>query len=529
MVDSPKMDEESLNHKKLSQQRDNVPGATKGRKHSETFNPSGDAVTVGEDPRCIDYKDSLPPASTQLQGFPPPYNSAVSNVTDLTGDESISISGSLKASSAPESPDHKSRVENSTKRPAGDKTTLSLEDDDDNKIICSAISAKTDNTGAPTSRVPERKYRPAKITISTQVDLKKDVIDECPPAGKLQSNHSNQESTESKAERGNLFDVITSNFILLPFASPLSKRTFATRQSSADLNGFRNSDKKMQSDMADETTSLLAHATSDSEGRSADLAYSSMWKAPATEPAVDSQQEKQDAEIGTCQVINSITPKDLRSEVLSHPPPPSLSTVQDSKSRIPEHATDANYYQYLYLKQAYNTLHTMPHYRYLNDMAAKFQLHSLNNIRGNANGANTKPIQYYKFSVTKSTPFTALYKRPPTAANTLGAEGASIQSISAISGPANSATSVYQPQQCTGLLRRSAVLPAHQTILGCDRGEWVLVNVGGRSGWARRESSRNSSPKTDLHPSQGGNGGYLKPVETFRWKDLWMGNHIFLW
>eukprot|EP00546_Thalassionema_frauenfeldii_P014970 CAMPEP_0178914050 /NCGR_PEP_ID=MMETSP0786-20121207/11192_1 /TAXON_ID=186022 /ORGANISM="Thalassionema frauenfeldii, Strain CCMP 1798" /LENGTH=140 /DNA_ID=CAMNT_0020586879 /DNA_START=196 /DNA_END=615 /DNA_ORIENTATION=- len=70
--------------------------------------------------------------------------------------------------------------------------------------------------------------------------------------------------------------------------------------------------------------------------------------------------------------------------------------------------------------------------------------------------ANNPTIQrYYRFTASPTSPFAALHKRPGSS----DAGGV------------------------TGLLRRSAVLPSH----GTDRsGEWILVSVGGRSGWARK-------------------------------------------
>jgi len=88
----------------------------------------------------------------------------------------------------------------------------------------------------------------------------------------------------------------------------------------------------------------------------------------------------------------------------------------------------------------------------------------------------------------------------------------------------------------TGLLRRSAVLPSHGTD---PSGRWILVSVGGRSGWARKRDF------TQIHGRHGnGNGNTnsmpLPPtlssptqtgfthVETFQASEGWMGNHVFL-
>lgn len=85
--------------------------------------------------------------------------------------------------------------------------------------------------------------------------------------------------------------------------------------------------------------------------------------------------------------------------------------------------------------------------------------------------------RYYRFEATPLTPVVALYKRPHTDSGV------------------------------TGLLRRSAVIPSH----GTSENDWILVSVGGRSGWARR------------HPS-----GPFQPADTFIAHQAWMGNHAFL-
>lgn len=92
--------------------------------------------------------------------------------------------------------------------------------------------------------------------------------------------------------------------------------------------------------------------------------------------------------------------------------------------------------------------------------------------------------RYYRFTASPLTPFCALHKRPVVDANGGGV---------------------------TGLLRRSAVLPSHGTDA---TGNWVLVSVGGRSGWARK--------KQQAHET-----GFV-PVDTFRATEGWMGNHMFL-
>lgn len=85
--------------------------------------------------------------------------------------------------------------------------------------------------------------------------------------------------------------------------------------------------------------------------------------------------------------------------------------------------------------------------------------------------------RYYRFETTPLTPVVALYKRPHTDSGV------------------------------TGLLRRSAVIPSH----GTAEQDWILVSVGGRSGWSR------SNPT-----------GPFQPADTFIAHQAWMGNHTFL-
>lgn len=92
--------------------------------------------------------------------------------------------------------------------------------------------------------------------------------------------------------------------------------------------------------------------------------------------------------------------------------------------------------------------------------------------------------RYYRFTASPLTPFCALHKSPIADVNGGGV---------------------------TGLLRRSAVLPSHGTD---PRGNWVLVSVGGRSGWARKKRRSHET-------------GFVT-VETFRATEGWMGNHMFL-
>lgn len=92
--------------------------------------------------------------------------------------------------------------------------------------------------------------------------------------------------------------------------------------------------------------------------------------------------------------------------------------------------------------------------------------------------------RYYRFTSTAFTPIAALHKRP-----TLGQAGV------------------------TGLLRRSAVVPSHGTD---QTGQWILVSVGGRSGWARKQGSTSDFAT-------------FTPADSFVAHEAWMGNHAFVW
>jgi len=117
---------------------------------------------------------------------------------------------------------------------------------------------------------------------------------------------------------------------------------------------------------------------------------------------------------------------------------------------------------------------------------------------------------YYRFTSTTLTPFIAIYKKPPA-----------FPTDSQLTGE----------QGVTGLLRRTAVLPSH----GVDEsGSYVLVSVGGRSGWARKQFGKKG---LEIPPSQ---AGLVKvsPTEmrcisddsqsSFPVMAGWMGNHVFL-
>lgn len=102
---------------------------------------------------------------------------------------------------------------------------------------------------------------------------------------------------------------------------------------------------------------------------------------------------------------------------------------------------------------------------------------------------NNPTVQrYYRFSATPITPIVALHKQP------------------------GSGNSAIITSGVTGLLRRSAVVPSHGTDAS---GDWILVSVGGRSGWARKKL-----------PNQHFSGFTL--AEEFSATEGWMGNHAFL-
>lgn len=207
----------------------------------------------------------------------------------------------------------------------------------------------------------------------------------------------------------------------------------------------------------------------------------------------------------------------------------------------------------------------------------------------NSPPSNTSIQRYYQFTASKATPFIALYKRP---LETYPDE----QQPSAVGNDENvnnnGATTPMPPpnpqSDTTGLLTRSMVLPSHGTD---PSGRWILVSVGGRTGWARRSTlyplltkptaattsttattnnnSDNDDDNVDHYAKTGKNGiqqqtpsnnnntavmsssvtpqtqplhlppsptryGHLEspptfiPVLQFKVKDAWMGNHIFL-
>jgi hypothetical protein len=106
--------------------------------------------------------------------------------------------------------------------------------------------------------------------------------------------------------------------------------------------------------------------------------------------------------------------------------------------------------------------------------------------------------RYYRFTSTPLTPIAALHKRPGRS------------NINPNSNHSNASAG----GGVTGLLRRSAVVPSHGTDVS---GEWILVSVGGRSGWARRKTD----PQNQLFAG-------FAPADEFTAAEAWMGNQAFL-
>jgi hypothetical protein len=111
---------------------------------------------------------------------------------------------------------------------------------------------------------------------------------------------------------------------------------------------------------------------------------------------------------------------------------------------------------------------------------------------------------YYRFTSTPLPPIAALHKRP----------GRSNPNNPNNNNNSNINHSAASGGGVTGLLRRSAVVPIH----GMDiSGEWILVSVGSRSGWARRKTD----PERQLF------AGFVA-ADTFTAAEAWMGNQAFM-
>ena len=141
------------------------------------------------------------------------------------------------------------------------------------------------------------------------------------------------------------------------------------------------------------------------------------------------------------------------------------------------------------------------------------------------NPVNTTIQAYYRFNVTALTPFAALHTRPldgPMSASRVDSNGNPIPNT-------DSSSAV------SGLLRRSAVLPSHGTD---PSGNWILVSVGARSGWARKkqfvEVNDACTSSEEIINGTRTIGGNSQNVATFTCADKfvakegWMGNQVFL-
>jgi hypothetical protein len=162
-----------------------------------------------------------------------------------------------------------------------------------------------------------------------------------------------------------------------------------------------------------------------------------------------------------------------------------------------------------------------------------------------------KPQRFYRFTSTKATPFIALYKRPletypdqtHDGSHTNGGDALQNNGAATTSSTPRARQPPPNPQNdTTGLLTRSMVLPSHGTD---PSGRWILVSVGGRSGWARRSelhrvvhnsstSDNNNHHRSYLNdnlssgPSLGEEPPTFQLATKFHAKEGWMGNQVFL-
>lgn len=140
--------------------------------------------------------------------------------------------------------------------------------------------------------------------------------------------------------------------------------------------------------------------------------------------------------------------------------------------------------------------------------------------------ANPTIQAYYRFTVTSDHPFAVLYTRPQDGPMAIAPESpppsdqfSQKNDASSMSSNSTSNTNV------TGLLRRSAVLPSHGTD---PSGTWILVSVGGRSGWTRKNQFDETN---DANPTMSNIQNSHVPTftlaNTFQATEGWMGNQIF--
>ncbi len=125
---------------------------------------------------------------------------------------------------------------------------------------------------------------------------------------------------------------------------------------------------------------------------------------------------------------------------------------------------------------------------------------------------------YYRFTVTPLTPFAVLHTRPLD-----GPMAASSSNNNNGTNKQHNGESHTNNKDVTGLLRRSAVLPSHGTD---PSGKWILVSVGGRSGWARKRDLTQIPNHHHYQPQTAATSGF-DHVDTFQANEGWMGNHVF--
>jgi hypothetical protein len=144
---------------------------------------------------------------------------------------------------------------------------------------------------------------------------------------------------------------------------------------------------------------------------------------------------------------------------------------------------------------------------------------------------------YYRFTVTPLTPFAALHIRPLDGPMSIQAHRNANANANEPN-TSNTTNSTDTASSVSGLLRRSAVLPSHGTD---PSGNWILVSVGARSGWARKHQftqlgqdetkqfgNGSSSSSSLANMNSNTNATTFTKANTFRAKEGWMGNQVFL-
>ena len=138
---------------------------------------------------------------------------------------------------------------------------------------------------------------------------------------------------------------------------------------------------------------------------------------------------------------------------------------------------------------------------------------------------------YYKFKVTPMTPFAVLHTRPLDGPMSVKHSNGGENHSNGSGGNGG--------RDVTGLLRRSAVLPSHGTD---PSGKWILVSVGGRSGWARKRDftplgnvagrnyggTNNHDPSNRPQAQSSSLVAGFTSAKKFYANEGWMGNHVFL-